>query len=96
MKRKLISLIAAAAVLASSGAYAVSRQDAKQVKQQVVQKVKQVKKQTVRPQSTQPTNGVRAVPEIDVTAGTQAGALILGSLLLVAERSRRRAARSAR
>jgi hypothetical protein len=93
MKRTLIPLIAAAAMLASSGAYAVSRQDAKQARQQVVQKFK--KQTATRPQTTQPTNGARAVPEIDVTAGTQAGALILGSLLLVAERSRRRAARSA-
>jgi len=92
MKRTLIPLIAAAAVLASSGAYAVTKQDAQKARQQIVQKVKQVKQQkTTRPQTTP-----RAVPEIDVTAGTQAGALILGTLLLVAERSRRRAQQSSR
>lgn len=91
MKRTLISLIAAAAVLASSGAYAVSRQDAQQARKQIVQKVKEVKKRNTRPQTTP-----RAVPEIDVTAGTQAGALILGSLLLVAERSRRRTSQAIR
>lgn len=91
MKRKLISLIAVVAVMASGSAFAVSKQDAQQARKQVVQKIKQHKDRTTRPQSTP-----RAVPEIDVTAGTQAGALILGSLLLVAERSRRRAQQSSR
>lgn len=95
MKRKLIPLIAAAAVLASSGAHAVTKQEAEKARQQIVQKVKEVKNQ-IKKQTNQPQTTPRAVPEIDVTAGTQAGALILGSLLLVAERSRRRASQAVR